>query len=145
MGWLSKILSVESRYTFRDIGVDCKRTVAAVGECYRLNNALSGFRLLDDGRKQHAYLVRDPLNEHDPNAIKVMVGKYHVGFLSREAAVKYLPAVELASAHGETLRARAYGSMWDETEYREAIVSITMYIPHPNTLMAELEAAYAGS
>ena len=30
-------------------------------------------------------LVKDPMNPHDPNAIKVMIGDKHIGFIGRHA------------------------------------------------------------
>jgi hypothetical protein len=42
-----------------------------------------------------AALEPEPENPHDPNAVKVLVDERHVGYLSREDAERYGPAIRM--------------------------------------------------
>jgi HIRAN domain len=58
------------------------------------------------GRVRHpvlARLVPEPTNPHDENAIQVLVFDQLVGYLSRDDAVRYGPAVRLLRDHGRVL------------------------------------------
>ena len=50
-----------------------------------------------------ATLEPEPENPHDANAVRVLVEGRHVGYLSREDAVRYGPPVRLLSEHGRVL------------------------------------------
>lgn len=50
-----------------------------------------------------AALVPEPTNPHDPNAVTVLVDGELVGYLSREDALRYGPAVTLLREHGRLL------------------------------------------
>lgn len=51
-----------------------------------------------------AVLVPEPENLHDPNAIKVLIDGRHVGYLSREDAVIYLPGLRrLTASHSSPI------------------------------------------
>jgi hypothetical protein len=50
-----------------------------------------------------AALVPEPANPHDPNAVMVLIEDRHVGYLSREDAVRYGPAVKVLREHGRLL------------------------------------------
>ncbi len=50
-----------------------------------------------------AALEPEPENPHDPNAIKVLVQGRHVGYLSRDDALRYGPAVRLLREHDRVL------------------------------------------
>jgi hypothetical protein len=50
-----------------------------------------------------ATLEPEPTNPHDPNAIRVLAAGRHVGYLSREDAVRYGPAVRLLRENGRVL------------------------------------------
>lgn len=68
-----------------------------------------------EGMYAPACLLRDPANEHDPNAVKVFVDGYHVGYLKRADAERWQPCLAECERHGVVLCARAsfYGpSRW---------------------------------
>lgn len=51
------------------------------------------------GRKRalvrwYAWLVREPTNPHDPNAIAVYLGQHHVGYLAAPIAKAFAPQVD---------------------------------------------------
>lgn len=70
---------------------------------------LSG-RMTDDGfrRPEHeVVLLPEPTNPHDPNAVRVLAEPDQlVGYLSRENAVRYRPAIDVLAQRGFMLGAR---------------------------------------
>jgi len=50
-----------------------------------------------------ARLEPEPTNPHDANAIRVLVDERPVGYLSRDDALRYGPAVRLLRDHGRVL------------------------------------------
>ena len=72
-------------------------TVEVVGESHYKREL---FKLA--GRRQRtaadipivAVLVREPDNRYDPNAVKVLVNGYHVGYLGRADAEAYAPLLD---------------------------------------------------
>lgn len=76
-------------------------TLEVVGESYRQDDLwqLAGGFSTDRVRCPiTAVLVPEPENEHDQNAIKVLIEGRHVGYLSREDAAIYLPGLLLLMA-----------------------------------------------
>ena len=63
-----------------------------------------------------AALVPDPRNEHDPNAVKVMVSGQHVGHLAKDDAAKYQPMFNALIQQGflPVTNCRIWGSEYDE-------------------------------
>lgn len=72
------------------------RRVNAVGESnYQatLEQIVGGKRERGADDSVQAFLVREPKNRHDPNAVKVLVNGETVGYLCREDAIAYQPAL----------------------------------------------------
>lgn len=67
-----------------------------VGESYRqaelwaLVGGVSTERVRQD---VIAFLIPDPNNQHDPNAIAVYIDRFHVGFIPREMAARLIPGL----------------------------------------------------
>ncbi len=59
--------------------------IEIVGESFR-QDAVRAVAKVADGAPFDLYLLPDPSNPHDRNAVRVMVGNLHVGFLPRDAA-----------------------------------------------------------
>lgn len=81
-----------------------------VGESYR-QEALSAIcgGPCEDGHDYEceALLVPDPTNEHDPNAVKVMIEGRHVAFLARDDAKAHLAALRRLGVPGQPTRCAA--------------------------------------
>jgi len=45
-------------------------------------------------------LVRDPDNPYDPNAVKVMAGDVHIGFITAKNAGRYCHVIDVVEASG---------------------------------------------
>jgi hypothetical protein len=71
--------------------------VEVVGETYRAKDIRrvfeeAGMPITESGvtlKSIRCILVPEPWNEHDPNAVAVMVGQNHVGYLAAELAASY--------------------------------------------------------
>ena len=101
-------------------------TVEVVGESHYKREL---FKLA--GRRQRtaadipivAVLVREPDNRYDPNAVKVLVNGYHVGYLGRADAEAYAPLLDRLLAtdgvHGACLGRIVGGWLrrWDDAVY----------------------------
>jgi predicted Zn-ribbon and HTH transcriptional regulator len=78
-------------------------TLEVVGESYRqddLWHLVGGFSVDRVRCDVTTVLVPEPENPRDPNAIKVLIDGRHVGYLSREDAVLYLPGLlRLMASH----------------------------------------------
>ena len=83
-----------------------------------------------------AALVLEPANPHDPNAVRVEVEGELVGYLSREDALRYGPAVSRLREHGRLLVADAVISgrgAGSET------TNLGLFLSLPSATEAELE------
>jgi HIRAN domain len=84
-----------------------------------------------------AALLPEPENPHDPNAVQVTIGGRPVGYLSREDAVRYGPAVEILRASGRVLTCAAViGGRGPDAE--TANLGVFLQLPSPTE--AEMEA-----
>jgi HIRAN domain len=84
-----------------------------------------------------AALVPEPDNPHDPNAIRVTIGGRLVGYLSREDAVRYRPAVDVLQESGRVLTSAAViGGRGPDSE--TANLGVFLQLPWPTE--AEMEA-----
>jgi hypothetical protein len=63
-----------------------KATYSIVGMKHRGTEKL----LASLPRHEPLSLVREPTNEHDPNAVKVMHGGTHIGYLAAKQIVKFV-------------------------------------------------------
>ncbi len=87
-----------------------------VGESFR-QDSVRAVAKVADGAPFDLYLVPDPNNPHDRNAIRVMVGNLHVGFLPRDAAKVWKKRCEAAMERreliwGEGRAVSRTGQMW---------------------------------
>lgn len=83
-----------------------------------------------------AALVPDPTNEHDPNAVKVVIRGKHVGFLARSEAAAYRKALSTAGRGAATAQtsAKIVGG-WDDGE-DEGHYGVKLDIPQPISFAA---------
>lgn len=68
-----------------------------VGESYRqaeLWTLVGGVSTERVRQEIIAFLIPDPNNQHDPNAIAVYIDRFHVGFIPREMAVRLIPGLK---------------------------------------------------
>jgi hypothetical protein len=90
--------------------------IEIVGESFR-QDAVRAVAKVADGAPFDLYLLPDPNNPHDRNAVRVMVGNLHVGFLPRDAAKVWNKRCQEAMERreliwGEGRAASRTGEMW---------------------------------
>lgn len=86
-----------------------------VGESFYQPNleAICGGRKFDSARHQcRAYLIPEPDNPADPNAIKIVINRLIVGHLARDHAIEYHQHI---GARISTCEAKIVGG-WDDGE-----------------------------
>jgi hypothetical protein len=76
-----------------------------------------------------AAVVADPGNPYDPNAVAVWVQGELVGFLPRDAAAQYAPALADLAERGEYLRVEA--RVWASADAGDFHGSVTVTLPPP--------------
>ncbi|NLI84393.1 MAG: hypothetical protein GX440_03120 [Propionibacterium sp.] len=109
------------------------------GENYHVNDIKKLFRDLgrtistrgteiDDLR---GVLVPEPWNEHDTNAVAVVIRGHHVGYLEREVAADYAPMLrELGSQQGRLLPLAA--RVWARADGGIVRARVTILVPDPS-------------
>jgi HIRAN domain len=93
-------VATEIRLSFND------ERVRVAGVSHYQEDLLALVGEADTGRVRHetsATLEPEPDNPHDPEAVKVLLEGRHVGYLSRDDARRYGPAVRLLLEHGRVL------------------------------------------
>ena len=90
--------------------------IEVVGESFR-QDAVRAVAEVADGADFDIYLLPDPNNSHDRNAVRVMVGNLHVGFLPRNAARVWRKRCQEAMDRGQLIwgegrAASRSGELW---------------------------------
>lgn len=138
MGLLNKLAVGRPSTTVKLTG---GRVVHAVGEMQyqKALERICGGRC-EDGWQMPvtAHLLREPKNKYDANAVRVMVGEALVGYLSRDDAKRYAPALDklgkrmLVACDGEIRggwRRKAGMLKWDEGKF-----GIVLKLPAPEKI-----------
>lgn len=114
-------------------GAGYPRSVA--GESYRQDH----LRGLCGGHNRHghelecdAYLVPEPSNPHDANAVQVMIEGGQVGFLSRDDAARYVVAARSAGLEGARVRVKAkIVGGWRTNQHDSGHFGVKLAMPWP--------------
>ena len=93
-------------------------------------------------RDHFALLLPEPSNPYDPNAVRVLIPTGGtVGYLSRENAVAYRPAIERVAAVGKLLGCRAsLSGGWDRGSDDRGSFGVRLFLEDPDHVMAEIES-----
>jgi hypothetical protein len=108
-------------------------TLNVVGESYRQDTLwrIVGGRRAEPVRKPIvALLVPEPENEHDPNAIKVLIGGQPVGYLSRDDAAAYLPGLQTLIANNINGLVALKGTIVGGGQQLEGLGSLGVFLDH---------------
>ncbi len=87
-----------------------------VGESHRLADLAEVLRTLPaDWRVVNAQLVREPTNQYDRDAVMVLIGGRHVGYIPKESARRFHPVIDHLHSSGfvATCRAHLTGGHFD--------------------------------
>lgn len=136
-------LTTEVSATLLDPG---RHTVDVVGEGSHQGTLerVSGGRTENGAlnRDHIALLLPEPSNPYDPNAVRVLIPTGGtVGYLSREDAVAYRPAIDRLAAVGKLLGCRAsLSGGWDRGPGDRGSFGVRLFLDTPERVTAELEA-----
>lgn len=114
--------------------------IEVVGETYRIKDINRVFKeaglpitargvTLDSAR---CILVPEPWNEHDSNAVAVMIGQHHVGYLAAELALVYTDALQRIARLGRLVTGDA--RIWAKSDAGIIRARVTILIPEASQL-----------
>lgn len=109
--------------------------IEVVGETYRAKDIRrvfneAGMPITERGvtlNMVRCILVPEPWNEHDPNAVAVMVGQNHVGYLAAELAVTYTDGLQRIARLGSLATGEA--RIWAKSDDGMIRARVTILIP----------------
>lgn len=108
---------------------------------------LAGGRTVDGpiNREHIAWLVPEPTNKYDPNAIAVMIAGSVVGYLSKADAPRYQSILARAVAVDRVPAAHAVlTGGWDRGAGDRGSIGVVLYLGSPDEVEAQIAAALAG-
>lgn len=109
--------------------------VEVVGETYRVKDIRrvfeeAGMPITESGvtlKSVRCILVPEPWNEHDPNAVAVMVGQNHVGYLAADLAASYTDGLLNIARLGSLATGEA--RIWAKSDDGIIRARVTILIP----------------
>lgn len=109
--------------------------VEVVGETYRAKDIRrvfkeAGMPITENGvtlKSVRCILVPEPWNEHDPNAVAVMVGQNHVGYLAADLAASYTEGLLNIARLGSLATGEA--RIWAKSDDGIIRARVTILIP----------------
>lgn len=128
MGWLRKLFAGEPRAPEPTLVVTKKEPsgllsgdhyVEVVGESYRQDTIA---KLARARSPLVAELVREPSNQHDPNAVRVDIRGETVGYIARGDAASLHPLLERLKREGQPARVGAQVTGGGEGRYYGVII-----------------------
>ncbi|PSK66677.1 hypothetical protein B0E53_01317 [Micromonospora sp. MH33] len=122
-GWCSQEVVGESNYA--------KEIRAALG---------ADFKSYGSEVEKDVYLIPEPTNRFDPNAVKVVYGGQTLGYLPKDQAKAYSPVLTALVNEGWTpqVRARIWGreeEEWDGRRRPQFVGSVTLDLTEPHMIV----------
>ena len=121
--------------TLEDPRYPLEEQIEVVGETYRIKEIRSVFKearmpITDSGvtlNSLRCILVPEPWNEQDPNAVAVMVGLNHVGYLAADLAPFYTDGLQRLAQR--SLLATGEARIWAKSDNGMVRARVTILIP----------------
>jgi Protein of unknown function (DUF2510) len=109
--------------------------IEVVGETYRAKDIRrvfeeAGMPVTERGvtlKSVRCILVPEPWNEHDPNAVAVMIGQNHVGYLAADLAASYTDGLQRIARLGRLATGEA--RIWVKSDDGMIRARVTILIP----------------
>jgi hypothetical protein len=127
-----------------------RKMVDVVGEASFQGSleGIAGGRTIDGARNRDhtALLIPEPTNPYDPNAVRVVVVTGAgfagaIGYLSRDDAVAYRPAIDRLAAEGQVLACRAsLSGGWDRGSGDRGSFGVRLAMGTPDEVAKELDS-----
>lgn len=131
----SPLADVVAAATLEDPRYPLEEQVEVVGETYRTKEIRrvfkeAGMPITESGvtlTSLRCILVPEPWNEHDPNAVAVMVGLNHVGYLAADLAPSYTDGLQRLARR--SLLATGEARIWAKSDDGMVRARVTILIP----------------
>lgn len=131
----SPLAAVVGAATLEEPRYPLDEQVEVVGETYRATDIRrvfndAGMPITDRGvtlNLVRCTLVAEPWNEHDPNAVAVMVGTHHVGYLPADLAAGYTYGLQHIARLGRLATGEA--RIWAKSDDGMVRARVTVLIP----------------
>lgn len=131
----SPLVDLVASATLEDPRYPLEEQLEVVGETYRAKEIRSVFKeagmpITDSGvtlNSLRCILVPEPWNEKDPNAVAVMVGLNHVGYLAADLAPSYADRLQRLARRG--LLATGEARIWAKSDDGMVRARVTILIP----------------
>ena len=109
--------------------------IEVVGETYRAKDIRrafdeAGVSITERGvtlRSVQCILVPEPWNDNDPNAVAVMIGHHHVGYLAADLAVDYTDGLQRLARRG--VLATGEARIWAKSDDGVIRARVTILVP----------------
>jgi hypothetical protein len=132
---LSPLADVVAAATLEEPRYPLDEQVEVVGETYRAKDIRQVFKdagmpITESGvtlKSVRCILVPEPWNEHDPNAVAVMVGQNHVGYLAADLAASYTNGLLSIARLGSLATGEA--RIWAKSDDGVIRARVTILIP----------------
>ncbi|WP_231124266.1 HIRAN domain-containing protein [Mycobacterium colombiense] len=134
-GKSSPLAEVVAAATLEEPRYPLEEQVEVVGETYRAKDIRrvfeeAGMPITESGvtlKSVRCILVPEPWNEHDPNAVAVMVGQNHVGYLAADLAASYTDGLLSIARLGSLATGEA--RIWAKSDDGIIRARVTILIP----------------
>ncbi|BBY12132.1 hypothetical protein MMARJ_28720 [Mycobacterium marseillense] len=131
----SPLADVVTAATLEEPRYPLEEQVEVVGETYRAKDIRrvfqeAGMPITESGvtlKSVRCILVPEPWNEHDPNAVAVMVGQNHVGYLAADLAASYTDGLLRIARLGSLATGEA--RIWAKSDDGIIRARVTILIP----------------
>jgi hypothetical protein len=131
----SSLADVVAAATLEEPRYPLEEQVEVVGETYRAKDIRrvfkeAGMPITESGvtlKSVRCILVPEPWNEHDPNAVAVMVGQNHVGYLDADLAASYTDGLLSIARLGSLATGEA--RIWAKSDDGIIRARVTILIP----------------
>ena len=131
----SPLADVVASATLEDPRYPLEEQIEVVGETYRPKEIRrvfkeAGMPITESGvtlNSLRCILVPEPWNEYDPNAVAVLVGLHHVGYLAADLAPSYTDGLQRLARRG--LLATGEARIWAKSDDGMIRARVTILIP----------------
>ncbi|WP_224770374.1 HIRAN domain-containing protein [Mycobacterium simulans] len=131
----SPLADVVAAATLEEPRYPLEEQIEVVGETYRVKDIRrvfeeAGMPITESGvtlKSLRCILVPEPWNEHDPNAVAVMVGQNHVGYLAADLAAFYAAGLLSIARVGSLATGEA--RIWAKSDDGIIRARVTILIP----------------
>jgi Protein of unknown function (DUF2510) len=131
----SPLADVVAAATLEEPRYPLEEQVEVVGETYRAKDIRrvfkeAGMPITESGvtlKSVRCILVPEPWNEHDPNAVAVMIGQNHVGYLASDLAASYTDGLLSIARLGSLATGEA--RIWAKSDDGVIRARVTILIP----------------